>query len=418
MNNSLPELKVAQILRKYQPNEWAGTEMAVLRMLKSLRLKNVSCKIFCPTLEEITLGPFEKEGFDVCRVEAVLPLLGLTPENKAKLISVGGNLLSFQLFWALWKEPNLSLIHSHTMGLFGATAMLVACLRKIPLVVTIHGGALDIPRETKESLMAPLKGTFNWGKPFTLFLRARQLLENADLVLTCNPKEAELLKAKYPQQRIEVTRHSIDPEDYQKDYRHLVSKVYPDSANHTLMLVIGRIDPVKNQLWLVEQFPELLQAHPRLKLFLVGPQTNREYADKVKQKIHQLNLEQHIILTGAIGSDDPLLTGFYQIAKVIVLPSVAEPFGLVILEAWATGAAMIASKTSGALSLIDDRKTGWLFDLNEPSTFHKAVKEVLLNPSLCQEITTHAKEHVLANYDMIHQGQNMRKLYESTIHKE
>ena len=157
--------------------------------------------------------------------------------------------------------------------------MLVAKLRKLPLVATIHGGVLDLPTQVANQLAAPLKGGFEWGKALGLLVRSRYVLQQADAVLTCNPKEAELLRAKYPQQRVIVQPHSVPAADYAVDHRANALDAFPSIENRDVILSVARIDPTKNQSWLVEQLPDIVSRHPNALLVLAGPVTEFTYGD-------------------------------------------------------------------------------------------------------------------------------------------
>lgn len=408
-------MKTAQILRKYVPDEWAGTEAAVFRLVQGLRQHRVAAKIYAPSIPFPQPGPFELDDFDVYRAHSFLPIWGLTEEKRTQLFALGGNLLSFDLIKALWSEPNLSLIHTHALGLFGGIALTVARLRRIPVVVSIHGGALDLPKEAVTALQAPLKGTITWGKPFSLLLRARNLLRDADLVLTSNPREAALLYARYPEQRIEIVPHAIDSAPFSIDQREAALKAYPEIAGRDLLLIVGRIDPVKNPLWVIEQLPSLLRLYPNLKLLLAGACTNASYAKLLWQRVAELQLSEAVLWVGELPPTDPRLIGLIQQAKVLILPSLSETFGLVILEAWAAGTAVLASRTSGAVSLIEPGKSGSLFDLEDPSSFSRALGDLLSQPALRQKMAAFAKKHVVEAYGVSALGARMAELYADLI---
>src|SRR5690606_36251059 len=117
---------------------------------------------------------------------------------------------SLDLPWALGRMRPLDLMHSHVLGRLGGVARSVARARGLPYVVTIHGGYLDLPTQVSEALARPLEGGFEYGKLFGVLLGARRVLRDASAVLTCNPREAELLQAHLPGQRIVNMPHGID----------------------------------------------------------------------------------------------------------------------------------------------------------------------------------------------------------------
>lgn len=408
-------MKIAHILRKYNPLEWAGTETAVLNLAIGLRKSNTLSKIFCPSILDRAAGPFELNGFDVQSVKSFLPAFGLSEEQKKRLIAIGGNIFSWQLLNALWKEKDLSCIHSHCLGLFGAIGMQVASLRKIPFVISIHGGALDLPQEVLKNLQEPMKGAFNWGKVLSFFFQTRSLLQKADLILTCNEREKLLLKAKYPNQRVVFNPHSIDSEPYQKDKRKIALNAFPQLQRKTILLCVARVDLVKNQLWLIERLPALLSKYRDLKLVFVGAITDHDYYKKLLYSIQLNNLSHVVEWIGELPYGDERLLGLYQQASAVVLPSIAEPFGFVVLESWAAKTPILSSRTSGPKSLISDKKNGWLFDIDRPISFEKSVEEAFSHSFAAKEAIENGWQELVCKYDINSAAFRVKQLYSSCI---
>src|SRR5205807_4960269 len=105
---------------------------------------------------------------------------------------------------------------------------------------------------------------------------------------------------------------------------------------------------------------------------------------KVERMIEACGLKDRVLLTGGMPSEDRRLIGLLQQSTVLLLPSLSETFGLVLLEAWAAGTTVMASRTSGASALIEDGQNGWLFDLGNPATFHRALDQALAHPDLAR----------------------------------
>ena len=198
-------MRVAHILRKYNPAEWGGTETAVQQLLDGLGQFGVENSVHAPRLEETVLDdPIARAGHRVRRYRAHVPVFNIHEEQRKQLISVGGNLLSFDLITALLRERGLGVIHSHALNRIGGAGLTVAKLRKLPFLVTIHGGVLDLPKGVRSRLAAPLEGGIEWGKIFGALFRSRKVLAEADAIITCNPQEARLQREKFPEKRIVV----------------------------------------------------------------------------------------------------------------------------------------------------------------------------------------------------------------------
>lgn len=409
-------MRVAHILRKYEPAAWGGTETAILRLVEGLRHADVKSAIYCPsTPQTANRNPFAEGGCAVKRFHSFLPVAGISWESREQLVAWGGNLMSFDLPAKLLAERDLKIVHTHALNRLAGVAMKVARWRNLPLVITIHGGALDLPGSVKERLTAPLQGGVEWGKVFGLLLESRKVLAEADVVITCNPREAELLREKYPQQRITVLPHTVPAHQYTPDHSAAALKAFPQIAGRDVLLVAGRLDPVKNQSWLVEQMPQMLRRHPRALAVFVGSTTDTAYAAALRQQIENSGCQDAILLAGGLEPQSPEIIGMFQQARALVLPSTSETFGLVILEAWAAGTPVISSRTSGALSLVRPRENGWLFDLGNPGEFHQAVDEALTNRELRERVVANARTLVREQYDIRVLGRRVRALYEELL---
>ena len=236
---------VAHLLRKCDPSEWGGTETASERLCQGLHEQGITSVVYCPQLEQ-KLGqePWE-EIASVRRFRAVIPVWGLSAEDRRQMTRVGGNLMSFQLIAQLWRERDLKLIHTHTLGRVGGIGLTIAQARRLPFVVTIHGGVLDLPCGVTGRPGEGSKSGLEWGRLFGLLLKARRILRDADAILTCNPTEAELLQREHPSKRIVVQPHGIPLELYRVDHREAALRAFPQLQGRHSFLCAGRLDPTR-----------------------------------------------------------------------------------------------------------------------------------------------------------------------------
>lgn len=407
-------MRVVHLLRKFDLNEWGGTESAVKRLLDGLHADGVQSVMYCPRPRAGAACPPEN-GYAIKYFNPCVPVLGLTPEERRQFVAVGGNLVSFDLLPALWRERGAHLIHSHTLGRLGAMAAAVARRRRVPFVVTIHGGYLDLPARMKAEFHKPPGIGFDWGRLFGLVFRSRQMLQQADAILTCNPTEAALLQEEYPHTRVQVQPHGISVAAFQADARDAALAAWPQLQNREVLLAVGRIDPVKNQSWLVEQAPEIFAKFPGTMLVFAGACTDEAYGHRLKRRIEEQGNVGRILLTGGLAPGDPRLTGLLQLAAALVLPSISETFGIVLLEAWAAGTTVIASRTSGAKALVKHGQNGWLFDLEAPGEFHEALGIALENPLLRRQLAAAGNATVRAEFDTAAIARRTRQLYHQLI---
>jgi glycosyltransferase involved in cell wall biosynthesis len=412
-------MRAVHLLRKCDPDQWGGTEMALQRLLDGLREQGITPIVYCPKLAE-TPGqdPLVGAGYAVRRFRAFVPVLGISKARKSQFVSVGGNLMSFDLVRSLWREPDISVMHTHALGRIGGIALTLAKQRQIPFVVSIHGGVLDLPPAMKASFNAPVRGGWEWGKLFGLLFQSHRLFKDADAIITCNEKEASLLREQLPNKRIIVLPHGVPLELYRRDQREVAWKAFPQIRGRQVLLSLGRIDPVKNQHWLVEQMPAILRKHPRVILVLAGPCTDEAYGTMVRDKIELLRLQEDVVVCGALPPNDARLIGLLQAAESLVLPSLSETFGLVILEAWAAGTMVLANRTSGPSALVEQGYNGWLFSLEAPEDFHRAVDNILELPERARQMASRGTQRVRKEFSVEALAGRMRTLYQQLIEEK
>lgn len=404
-------MHVAHILRKYNPAEWGGTETAVKQLLDGLRQHGVTNEIFAPRCETTaTHDPFAEAGHRVNRYRAVVPVWNISEEQRRQLISIGGNILSFDLFLKLLRTP-ADIFHTHVLNRIGGIALTLAKLRRKPLVVTIHGGVLDLPKSVQSTLAAPLEGGYEWGKFFGAALRSRRVMELADAIITCNPREAELAQEEYPNKRVLVQPHGVPLAKFSTDHRPAAYAAYPNLRSRKVLLTVGRLDPVKNQGWLLTQLPEILRRFPDAQLVFAGAVTDELYGKALRKEARRLGLEEHVLFTGGLPPNDPVLTGLFQLANLLVVPSLSETFGLVILEGWAARKPVISTRTSGALSLVQHGTNGLLFDVQHPEQLHEMVGVILSSQATATRLGEAGHLLAASKYDTVQLASRIKTLY-------
>ncbi|OLB15188.1 MAG: hypothetical protein AUH07_03240 [Gemmatimonadetes bacterium 13_2_20CM_70_9] len=102
-----------------------------------------------------------------------------------------------------------------------------------------------------------------------------------------------------------------------------------------------------------------------------------------------LGIEDRILFKGLLARDEVLRA--YASADVFVLPSLFEPFGIVLLEAMAAGLPVVASRVGGIVDVVEDGKTGLLVPPRNPQAIADAIERLLSNPTLRQRMGAEAR---------------------------
>jgi glycosyltransferase involved in cell wall biosynthesis len=139
---------------------------------------------------------------------------------------------------------------------------------------------------------------------------------------------------------------------------------------------VGRLDPVKRLPDLINAIG-LLRGFARLDVYGEGPQ-----GPNLSRQIHELKLTELVMLHGAIDGPQSALRD----AELLVLPSEAEGFGLVLIEAMAAGVPVVATEAPGIRDVVQDGETGLLVPVGAPPALADAIRRVLEDSPLRQRL--------------------------------
>src|SRR6185437_2539822 len=139
---------------------------------------------------------------------------------------------------------------------------------------------------------------------------------------------------------------------------------------------------------------------------------------ELRKRIQALGLEDRILFTGGLPPNDPRLIGLLQEASVLVMPSKSETFGLVVLEAWATGTLVLSTRTSGASALVRHGENGWLFDLDNPQGFHQSLAQALSDADAARRVLRRGGDEVRTQYNLTALAGRMKALYQELIEEK
>lgn len=386
--------RILHIPRRFALDEWGGTESVIDNLCQQQQVAGYQPEIH--TSRALAPTPTEVwHGIPIRRYRYSYPFLGLSRADILALDKKGGNLLSLDLFWHLLAACDVRLYHSHVLGRMGGTVLTAARLRRKPFVLTLHGNIFDVPPAEASSIIEPQQGHFEWGRPFGALFRSRFLLEEADAVLCVGFSEYEKAKMALPHDRVYHLPNGVSPESFAHGNRAAGRQrlSWPDNAIGFGCL--SRIDPQKNQLLLVESFAALVAANPQLpfRLLLGGPVTAPAYLQEILTLIGKHRIEHLVTLHPSVVSESSLHRDLLTALDGFVLPSRHEPFGIVILEAWAAGLPVIASHVGGLQKLVTHGEDGLHFPSGNAEALTAALARLAHEPALRRSLATagHAK---------------------------
>ena len=276
--------------------------------------------------------------------------------------------------------------------LIGAMGRLAAKLRGVPYVISIHGGQADLPKEQMDQLLAPLQGTFNWGKILEILLRTNRVHADADAIISLGESERRKLKEQYPHTRVEVLPNGVDYRRFASADGAAFRKKYR-LGNGPLILCVGSFHRQKNQMTLFEAFAGLRKTSMSdVKLILIGVVYDEAYFREISARAADSGLADSTLLLPNLPYDSPDLANAYAAADLFVLPSLYEPFGIVVLEAWSAKCPVICARTGGLADFGHDGDNLRFTDTSDAGALAEAIAELHFTPSLSARLAANGQK--------------------------
>jgi glycogen synthase len=276
---------------------------------------------------------------------------------------------------------DFDLVHGHDWLVAGAGDHLARRFR-CPLVVTIH--ATEYGRHqgwVDKHPQSYIHGVERW------------MANRADRVITCSHYMRGHVADVYglEEDRVTVIPNGIDPLDLQPvdDLDRLRARfAAPDER---LIVLVGRLVYEKGFQLALEALPGLIERLGDVRFLVAGSGTHEQ---ELRNQASELGLDPHGTFLGWIGDD--VLHSLYRIADLCVVPSLYEPFGLVALEAMASGCPCIVADTGGLREIVpEDDRVGLRFNGGDAEHLEAMVERLLTDDALRERLVAEASEHVL-----------------------
>ncbi len=381
-------IKIAHVVRRFTFDEWGGTETVVWNTIKNQKRLGFQPEILA-TSALSTAGKEIRQGIPIRRFPYFYPYFPMGNADMEALDKKGGNPWSFQLFNAL-EYGGYDIVHIHCGGRLAVICENIARRIKIPSVLTLHGGAVDVPKSELREMLRPVRWKLHYGKIIDLLQGERKdMIGGADAVLCVNKTEELRLKSKYPNVRVFYQPNGIDLSRFKGKAYVDIRKAYSIPPSRKIALCVSRIDYQKNQKFLLSILQNDADAH----LMLIGPITSQWYFDELVAEIDAKGLRERTTIIKGLPPDSPILFSALKSADVFVLPSVHEPFGIAALEAWAAGLPLLAANVGGLKDFVEDAKTGLLFNPDSPESLVEAWRKIQ-DVELCGRLVANASERV------------------------
>jgi glycogen synthase len=283
---------------------------------------------------------------------------------------------------ALAEEHSYDLVHGHDWLVAHAGAALAERI-EVPYLTTIHatehgrhqGWVADEPQ-------AHIHAVERW------------MAKRADGVIVCSHYMRGHVADIYDieESRVAVIPNGIDPRDLRPvgDLQALRGKFA--EPHERLVVLAGRLVYEKGFQLALDALPGVIERVGDVRFLVAGSGTHE---GELKEQARRLGLEGHGSFLGWIGDD--ALHSLYRIADLCVVPSIYEPFGLVALEAMASGCPCIVADTGGLREVVPaGERVGLRFNGGDAAHLGVMIERLLTDAPLRDRLVAEASEHVLS----------------------
>lgn len=219
----------------------------------------------------------------------------------------------------------------------------------------------------------------------------------ADRLIASTPAEQAQMLWLYRANRrsIEVVPPGVDLTRFRPLAPEAAKQSIGLAPDQRMLLFVGRIEPLKGVDTIFEAMalikrdaPQLLD---KLSISIIGgdpdSDDNKEM-ERLKALRTELGLSELVVFLGA--KDQDTLNYYYSASEALIMPSDYESFGMVALEAMASGTPVIASEVGGLAFLVRDNFTGYLVPVREPQALADKIRIVLESPEERQRLGQNA----------------------------
>lgn len=255
--------------------------------------------------------------------------------------------------------------------------------------------ALELPLVSTFHTLARVKAEVDEAESLERVHAEADVIRCSDAILANCVEEADDLRRHYdaPAERIEIVPPGVDhaffsPGD-QRGARAalgwtdgwITADAGRGAAEHPVVLFVGRIQPLKGLDVAIHALARLRRDDAEL--VVVGGPSGKAGPDELA-RAHALAADLGVGDRIRFVPPQPhhLLSTWYRAADVVVVPSRAESFGLVALEAAACGRPVVASDVGGLRTIVDHERTGFLVEPRDAGSFAVAIDTLLADPAL------------------------------------
>jgi glycosyltransferase involved in cell wall biosynthesis len=286
-------------------------------------------------------------------------------------------------------QGKYDLIHAHSYRHHGTLAgSLKGYLTKTPLVLSPYGSvSVESTKNLKSYYL--IQDALSFKLP----------VRSASRILAETNYEKEIITSfGGSPERIDVIHRDVDTDLFQRRENSIFD-------NPETLLYVGRVTRIKGIELLLRACADL----PRTaELCVIGSCDDKQYLNELLSLARRLNILERIRFMGAV--DHREVPKYLSSAKVLILPSLFENLGGIIMEAQACECPVVASDVGGVREIMVDGETGFLLKERSHRELSLRLTELLSDDKLIQDMGRRGRAFIMSHFTIKHY---MRKILDS-----
>lgn len=274
--------------------------------------------------------------------------------------------LSIPIVLSMMHGKKYDIYHTHFIFPDGVIAYLIKRFTRMPYFITAHGS--DVPEYNpnrfalQHKILHPL-----WNK----------IVSSAETIISPSNSLQSLVGNHSASTRIELIPNGIN-----------IDKFQPFRKKKDCILVVTRMFERKGVQYLLKSLEHLNHSY---KIHIVG---DGPYLKVLRGIVDEKHLDVHF--WGFLDNQSKEIRDLYETSRIFILPSEAENFPIVLLEAMAAGMAIITTKDTGCAEVVGN--AALLVNARDPKSIQRALTKLIHNPDLCTQLGNASRKRLEANF--------------------
>ena len=362
--------------------ERGGAELLLLDMCRQLRESL-----------DITVAYLRGPGSLVPELQRLdIPVHCLRMRSRADISAV----------WRLWRllrRGRFTIIHTHLIDA-DLVGFIAARLAGVPVIISTKHNTDDFRQ--RQSLVMKVDSWFA--------NRLDKIIAVSHAVAQMLVQDQHVVSGK-----IQVVHNGIDTERFQNpdvSQRQAARQSFKFAPPTRVITTVARLHPQKGHRYVLQAIPAVVKACGENICFVWAGEGPLQH--ELEALADELDVRRFIRFLGCEQNIPQLLAG----SDVFVLASLWEGLGIAVLEAQASGVAVIASRVDGLAEVIDDGVSGCLVAARDPDALAQAIIRLLNDPEQCRRLAKEGRRIVEQKFSLAGMCRELLGIYQELVSRK